>query len=85
MRFIHFTVFICAFSLSLQDGSCSYILDALQHTLNVKLGLIKDIPNRIPTPSEIFEFGKNALIGFPMEVIINIIHEFCKYSQFTVY
>lgn len=44
------------------------------------LGVIKDLPKRIPTLSEIFEFGKNALIGLPFEVVINVIHEFCKCS-----
>lgn len=80
MRFVHFTIFVCALSFSIQSGSSSYILDVLQQAINTKVGVIKDLPKRIPTLGEIFEFGKNALFGFPLELVVNVIHEFCKYS-----
>lgn len=79
MRLIHFAIFVCALSFSVQNGSCSYVLDMLEQAINTKIGVIKDIPKRIPGLKDIFEFGKNLLIGLPFEIIVNIIHEFCKY------
>lgn len=84
MRFIHFTIVVCVLSFSLHNGSCGFIRDAIKQAVHTTFGVIKDIPNRIPTPNEIFEFGKNALIGLPLELTFNVIHEFCKYSPYTV-
>lgn len=81
MRLIHFTIFICVLSFSIQNGSCGFIIDAIRQGVHTALGFIKDIPNKIPTPTEVFEFGKNILIGIPAELTINVIHEFCKYSH----
>lgn len=80
MRFIRFAIFVCIFSISFQNGSCSFIGDAIQQGFHTALGFIKDIPHKIPTPHEVFEFGKNVLFGLPMELTINVVHEFCKYS-----
>lgn len=80
MRFIRFAIFFCILSFSFQNGSSGFIGDAIQQGFHTAFGVIKDIPNRIPTPSEVFEFGKNILIGLPMELTINVIHEFCKES-----
>lgn len=79
MRFIHLVIFVGALSFTVQNGSGSYVLDMLEQAINTKIGVIKDIPNRIPGLSDIFEFGKNILIGLPFEIIVNIIHEFCEY------
>lgn len=85
MRFIHFIIFVCALSFSIQNGSCNYIFDMLEQAIHTKIGVIKDLPKRIPTLSEIFEFGKNILLGVPLEIMVNIIHEFCKLSIFIEY
>lgn len=78
MRFIQSAIFVCIIAFSFQNGSCGFIGDAFQQGIHTAFGFIKDIPNRIPTPNEVFEFGKNILIGLPMELTINVIHEFCK-------
>lgn len=78
MRFIHFTIFVCVLSFSFQNGSCGFFGDAIRQGINTAVGFIKDIPNRIPTASEVFEYGKNILIGLPSELTIKIVHEFCK-------
>lgn len=80
MRLIHFAIFVCALSFSVQNGSCGYIFDMLEQAIHTKIGVIKDLPKRIPTISEIFEFGKNAVLGLPFEIVANVIHEFCKYN-----
>lgn len=78
MRFIHFTIVVCILPFSFQNGSCSFIGDAFRQGFNTAIGFIKDIPKKIPTPTEIFDFGKNILIGLPGELTINVIHEFCE-------
>lgn len=78
MRFIHFTIVVCILSFSSQHVSCGFLGDAIRQGINTAVGFIKDIPNRIPTANEVFEFGKNILIGIPSEITINVIHEFCK-------
>lgn len=78
MRFIHFVIFVCALSFTVQNGSCNYILDMLEQAIHTKIGVIKDLPKRIPTLGDIFEATKNILLGCPLEILINIIHEFCK-------
>lgn len=85
MRLIHFTIFVCIFSFSLQSGSCWFLGDAIRQGFHTTIGFIKDLPNRIPTPNEVFEFGKNVLIGIPLELTINVVHEFCKYISLSVY
>lgn len=82
MRFIHFTIVVCVLSFSIQSGSGGFLLDAFRQGFQTTVGFIKDIPNRIPTPNEVFEFGKNVLIGFPLELSISVVHEFCKYLQY---
>lgn len=82
MRFIHFAIVICILSISFQNVSCGFFGDAIRQGISTAVGFFKDLPNRIPTPNEIFEYGKNILIGIPSEITINIIHEFCKYLHF---
>lgn len=83
MRSIHFTIVVCVLSFSLHTGSCGFIPNFLRQAIHTTVGVIKDIPKRIPTPSEIFEFGKTVLIGLPSELTFNVIHELCKYSHYT--
>lgn len=87
MRLIHFTIVLCVLSFSLHDGSCSLIGDLIRQGIHTAAGAIKSIPKLIPTPKEIFELGKNALIGLPLELALNVFNEVCKFNsvQFTIY
>lgn len=84
MRFFHFTIILCIFSFSLQSGSCGFLGDAIRQGFQTTIGFIKDLPKRIPTPNDVFELGKNVLIGFPLELTIGVVHEVCKYSTFAL-
>lgn len=84
MRFINFTIGACILSFFLHSGSCGYIGDALQQGVRATYSIIKGIPNRIPKPNEVFEFGKNVVLGFPLELTFSAIHEFCKYAPHTI-
>lgn len=80
MRSIHFTIAVCVLSIFVHSGSCGFFGDVIRQGLRTTLGIVRDIPNRIPSPNKLFEMTKNALIGVPLELTFDVIHEFCKYS-----
>lgn len=41
-------------------------------------GLALNLDNVIPTPDEFFNFGKNLLVGYPIERAFTAINTFCK-------
>lgn len=41
-------------------------------------GIIKKVPDLIPTPENIYNVGKQTLIGLPFELLISGIDKLCK-------
>ena len=54
------------------------ILNAIDSAKNVATGVVKDIPNVIPTPNAIFDAGKQVLAGYPFEIVSSAINKICS-------
>lgn len=49
-------------------------------------GLIKKVPDLIPTPENVFNVGKQTLIGLPFELLLSTIDKICEYlALFSVW
>lgn len=79
MKSIRFSILACILSIIIHDTSCNLFGDVIQHGFRTTLGIVKHIPHQIPSPNNMFEMTKNALIGLPLELTFDVIHEFCKY------
>lgn len=42
-------------------------------------GLLKKVPDLIPTPENIYNVGKQTLIGLPFELLLSTIDKICEY------
>lgn len=49
--------------------------------LGIKIG--GQILNYIPSPYDVFNFGKQILIGLPQEIIAYTLHIICKYKYYN--
>lgn len=54
------------------------IFDAAAEILNATGGVIESIPKSIPKPEDFFEMGKNAVLGYPAVVAMEMVNTFCK-------
>lgn len=61
------------------DGHClEFSLgDVVGELTKATKGALESIPSSIPTPDELFSLSKNALIGFPYEIVYTLINQFC--------
>lgn len=78
--------------ISIASFSTKRLLDILKRGKDLlkflpRLGIVVagKILDFIPTPSEILNFGKQTLVGFPQEVIAYAIDSVCKYIFFIVF
>lgn len=53
--------------------------DIINSAADTGRGLALNLDNVIPTPDEFFNFGKNLLVGYPIERAFTAINTFCKY------
>lgn len=53
--------------------------DIINSASDTGRGLALNFDNVIPTPDEFFNFGKNILVGYPIERAFTAINAFCKY------
>lgn len=62
------------------DGHCvEFSLgDVVDVFAKATTGALESIPSSIPKPDEFFALSKNALIGFPYQVVYTLINQFCK-------
>ncbi|XP_067639515.1 vitellogenin-1-like [Eurosta solidaginis] len=54
------------------------IADVGKSAKDVSIGVAKDVINSIPSPQQIFESSKNALLAFPIEVIFSAVNQLCS-------
>jgi hypothetical protein len=54
------------------------ILDHIDAGVNIAGAVAKKIPDIIPTPEEILEFGKQSIAGLPFEVAASAINKLCE-------
>jgi hypothetical protein len=54
------------------------IVDGMNSGVNIGTAVAKQIGDIIPTPSEIFDFGKQTLLGLPLEVVVGAIKQICE-------
>lgn len=52
--------------------------DIINSAADTGRGLALNLDNVIPTPDEFFNFGKNLLVGYPIERAFTAINTFCK-------
>lgn len=74
---LSFLLFLCLIQGNRVQGHFSG-LNVLQSLNNIVSGFIKQVPNLIPTPEEVFKASIQLLLGFPEMVIANIINTLCK-------
>lgn len=55
------------------------ILDHIDAGINIGSAVSKKIPDLIPSPEEILEFGKQSIAGLPFEVAASAVNKLCKY------
>lgn len=46
---------------------------------NVGKGIINKIPDLIPTPENLYQIPKQALLGLPFELLLSGIDQLCKF------
>lgn len=65
------------------------ITDLGKSALDIATGVIEKIPDSIPSPENLFQFGKNVLAGYPFDMVrssklnffeLNISDDFFFYS-----
>lgn len=47
--------------------------------LNLGKGIIEKVPDVIPTPTALFQLGKNVIAGYPFDLASRAINTFCEY------
>lgn len=45
---------------------------------DVTSGVAKDITNKLPTPTGMFEMSKQLIVGYPFEFVSSSINKICK-------
>ena len=70
------------FTIYLLYGSNAGLLDTLEDVktsvLDQAKGFKSKLPDKIPTPDAFFSLTKNALAGFPFEVVFDAFNTICK-------
>lgn len=64
-------------SLSL-EGVKNKTEDVAKLAGNVAKGVVEKIPDLIPTPENLYNIGKQTLVGLPFELLIAGIDKLCK-------
>lgn len=52
--------------------------DVGQLGVNVGKGIVKKVPELIPTPENLYQVPKQALLGLPFELLLSGIDKLCK-------
>jgi hypothetical protein len=88
LRWSLFPLFVCLTILEQHIASGSpqlpnknfgkQILDHIDAGVNIAGAVAKKIPDIIPTPDEILEFGKQSIAGLPFEVAASAINKLCE-------
>lgn len=52
--------------------------DILGSAVNIAAGVVKTVPKYLE-PKQIFDLGKQSLLGYPIELIANAINIICEY------
>jgi hypothetical protein len=56
--------------------------DVLKLGAQVGEGLVKKVPDLIPTPENLYQVSKQTLIGLPFELLLSGIDKLCMYIDF---
>lgn len=56
------------------------ITDLGKSALDIATGVIEKIPDSIPSPENLFQFGKNVLAGYPFEMVRSSKLNFFKFN-----
>ncbi|XP_055605087.1 vitellogenin-3-like [Uranotaenia lowii] len=70
-------------SIDFNKGILGTAANVVQAHVNVGEKLITNLPVLIPSFSEIGEFGKQSLLGYPFEAVALGIHQFCSAAVAT--
>lgn len=52
--------------------------NVVKSTVDVTTGLAKDVANKLPTPTGLFETSKQVIAGYPFEFVSSSINTICK-------
>lgn len=72
------TIILCLL-LSNDVVSPNVITNVFKSVKDTATGVVKKIPNSIPSVETIFAASKNVLIGYPFKAVFQTINLFCKF------
>jgi hypothetical protein len=55
--------------------------DVLKLGATAGAGIVKKIPDLVPTPENLYSISKQTLIGLPFELLLSGIDKLCEYSE----
>lgn len=58
--------------------------DIIGSGVNIATGVAKAVPDYL-SPKQIFDLGKQSLLGYPVEVVASAINTICEYFFFTFF
>lgn len=82
MKSFNVIVLLCS-CLILDQANALSLTNVIKSTKDIGLGVAKDIRNIVPTPTEFFDLGKQAIAGYPFEIASTAINKFCSAAVAT--
>lgn len=55
--------------------------DATKSLYDVTSGVVRKLPDTLPSLDAIFSTSKNIVAGYPIEAMLGAIHHFCEFEQ----
>lgn len=78
MKLSFINAIILCLLLSNEVVSANVITNVFKSVKDTATGIVKKIPNSIPSVETIFAASKNVLVGYPFRLIFKTINLFCK-------
>lgn len=60
------------------------IPDVAKSGVDTGVGMIKKVPDVLPSPNTLFQASKNVVAGYPFDVAFKVINAFCRWSLPTL-
>ena len=61
------------------EGVKNKTVDVVKLTGKVAKGIAEKIPELIPTPENLYNIGKQTLVGLPFELLLSGLDKICEY------
>lgn len=78
MKLSFINAIILCLLLSNEVVSANVIKNVFKSVKDTATGVVKKIPNSIPSVETIFSASKNLIVGYPFKALFKTINLFCK-------